>query len=104
VHQHGHALDGRQLSLHVEQIVAMPDVSPMPDVNTVPELTPQSGRVVGGDDHRAHALRCQQRKQPVDGQLAHRLLSAGHRHRRVAQQLEGDVHPGRDRGADGQAA
>ena len=98
VHQHGHALDRRQLPLHVEQIVPVPDVGP------AAELAAQPGRVVGGDDDLADALGRQQGQQPVDRQLAHRLLAAGHRHRRVAQQLEGDVHPGRDRRPDRQAA
>ena len=65
VDQHGDAVDRGQLPLHVEQVVAVPDLGPVPTGSRAPR---EPRRVVGGDDDLRDALGLRAaREQPASG-------------------------------------
>ena len=96
--QDRHPADRGELLLGLDQPGAIPDVDP---VGVGPEVGAAVGlRVVGGDDDPLDAFEEQLLDDAGHVHLALRILSSGHRHRAVVEQLVGDVDPGCDGGAD----
>ena len=90
--------NGREVLLYRQQLI------PAPHLGRPAGLPPDRLRVVAGDDDARDPLAAQLADKVGQREFADRPLPAGHRHRRVPQQLERDVHPGRDCGAHHQAA
>ncbi len=98
VDKHRHPRDGGEFLLGAQQFIAVPDV------DAPGQLAAQPLGSITGDDNLGDALQQQHLGQPRQRESADRVLAAGHRHGRVVQQLVGDVDPGGDGGAHGEAA
>ena len=99
VDQHRHPGLAGQFGLHGQQVAAGADLNAAGQ-----RAGPGPGEIVGRDDDLGHAFGQQQPDQAGQRLDADRLLPAGHRDRRVVQQLVGDVHPRRHGGPHRQAA
>ena len=97
---HRHAWPGPQLPLHVVQIAAIVDAP----YRGVLQSAPPDLRVVADHGNALDALGVQLPHQGADREASVNGLSAGHGHRFVVEDLERDVHPGRQGGADRQRA
>ncbi len=87
--QHRDARDRRQQLLRFEQPGSVPHLDPARELAPLVLVG-----FVGGDEHLGHSAGLQHACHLPDRQLALRVLTSGHRHRAVVEQLVGDVHPG----------
>ena len=97
VDQHGHPGHGRQLGLHVLQLVAVAHGGGRGQGHAAVALG--LGR---GDHHPGDALELEQPGDGGDVQLALGVLAAGHGHGGVVEQAVGHVDPGGHGRPDGQ--